>query len=66
MKGLRSDIRYSVRNLLKRPGFLAVAVITLAPGIGGITAAKCRGIGRAHVTNSFPDISLNKGNSSQC
>jgi putative ABC transport system permease protein len=57
MEPLFRDIRYGVRSLLKRPGFTAIAVVTVALGIGANTAifSLVRGVLLRPLAFSEPD-----------
>ena len=48
MESIIKDLHYGIRSLLKRPGFTAIAVLTLALGIGANTAIFSVGERNAH------------------
>lgn len=52
MDTLLQDVRYALRNFVRRPGFTAIAVLSLALGIGGNTLIY--GLVDGIVLNPFP------------
>jgi len=52
VSSLLSDLRYTIRELRKRPGFALTAVLSLALGIGATTAVF--GVIYAVIMNPFP------------
>lgn len=67
LNSLRDDLRYGLRQMLKSPGFAAVAIITLALAIGANTAVfsvvdavMLRPLPYAHPERLVQALSLNK------
>ena len=58
MDTIRQDLRYGLRQLVKNPGFTAIAVVTLALGIGINTTMFSMAPSKAGVaTRPFPEKS---------